>query len=62
MALRVKVQCRVQDEAFKETALRRKDGKSVAKVGTVLDKKKMRPGDVDRLLKSGAIEDTENRR
>lgn len=55
MPHRVAVQCRVPDAAFKEGALRRKDGKSVAPVGSLIDKSKVPAADLERLIASGAI-------
>lgn len=55
MSHKVAVQCRVPDAAFKESALRRKDGKSVAPVGAVIDASKVPAADLERLIATGAI-------
>lgn len=55
MPFKVAVQCRIPDEAFAKKSVSRKDGRSVAPVGATVDRSKVDPRDLERLLKSGAI-------
>lgn len=55
---RVVTQCRLPDTAFKGPGLDKpKGGKPLAPVGAEIDSKKLDSGLLDRLMKTGAIEE-----
>ncbi len=55
---RVVTQCRLPDAAFRGRGLDKpKGGKPLAPVGAEIDSKKLEPGLLDRLMRTGAIEE-----